>query len=105
MFQQFLQFDFLDANNPSDLFKQLRKERTEGKASEKTKADVPLKVRSRKHSATADDNENEERTEELTYDQLAENMKEEHGLTLKNNVFQNMRAEESVMVCYIIAPN
>lgn len=59
-----------------------------------------LKPRSSKHVVTAaDDDENEEQWEELTYDQLAENMKEEHGLTLKNNVFQNMRAEESIMVC------
>nr|CTP81830.1 BMA-CIR-1 [Brugia malayi] len=86
------------ANNPSDLFKQLQKDRTEEKASQKTKVKEALKVRSTKHViTTANDEENEEQWEELTYDQLAENMKEEHGLTLKNNIFQNMRAEESIM--------
>ncbi|CAG9533937.1 unnamed protein product [Cercopithifilaria johnstoni] len=86
------------ANNPSDLFKQLQKDRIEGKVSEKTRPKETFKSRSSKHTATTvDDEENGEQWEELTYDQLAENMKEEHGLTLKNNVFQNMRAEESIM--------
>ncbi|KAM3720332.1 Corepressor interacting with RBPJ [Dirofilaria immitis] len=84
------------ANNPSDLFKQLQKDRTEGKMREKTAREL-LKIRPSKHVTAADDEENEEYWEELTYDQLAENMKEEHGLTLKSNVFQNMRAEESIM--------
>uniref|UniRef100_A0A0R3S1X2 Cir_N domain-containing protein n=1 Tax=Elaeophora elaphi TaxID=1147741 RepID=A0A0R3S1X2_9BILA len=88
----------MNANNPSDLFKQLQKDRAKGKLSEKTKLKEPFKSRSSKHAVTTvDDEENEEQWEELTYDQLAENMKEEHGLTLKNNVFQNMRAEESIM--------
>ncbi|VDM93168.1 unnamed protein product, partial [Onchocerca ochengi] len=85
------------ANNPSDLFKQLQKDRTEGKVLEKTRTSEALKVRPSKRVVTTADDEEEEQWEELTYDQLAENMKEEHGLTLKNNVFQNMRAEESIM--------
>ncbi|VDK79457.1 unnamed protein product [Litomosoides sigmodontis] len=86
------------ANNPSDLFKQLQKDRVEGKVFEKTKPKEVFKNRPSKHAVTAADDEGiEEQWEELTYDQLAENMKEEHGLTLKNNVFQNMRAEESIM--------
>lgn len=95
------QYDFLDANNPSDLFKQLQKDRVEGKVFEKTKPKEAFKNRSKHAVTAADDEENEEQWEELTYEQLAENMKEEHGLTLKNNVFQNMRAEESIMVCCI----
>lgn len=81
------------------MFKQLQKDRIEGKVSEKTGLKEVFKSRSSKR--VMDDEEHEEQWEELKYDQLAENMKEEHGLTLKNNVFQNMRAEESIVVCYV----
>uniref|UniRef100_A0A0N5CPW8 Ribosome biogenesis protein WDR12 homolog n=1 Tax=Thelazia callipaeda TaxID=103827 RepID=A0A0N5CPW8_THECL len=82
------------ANNPSDLFKQLQKDRAESEVVKKSKE---LKKFAFNRAVTTTDDEEKEQWEEMTYDQLAENMKEEHGLTLKNSVFQNMRAEESIV--------
>lgn len=90
-------FLFTDANNPSDLFKLLQKNRTKGKEFNKSNTEEALSTRPAKHSSTVDEKE-EEHWEEMTYDRLAETMKEEHGLALKNRVFQNMRAEERIMV-------
>lgn len=74
----------------------MRKERAEGKSLEKGEPQEMSRVKSlKKHNNDEDDGE---QWEELTYDQLAESMKEEHGLTLKKGLFQKIRAEESILV-------
>lgn len=68
---------FADSNNPSDLIKRLRKERKDGKA----------------------DNWTEESSEAfIDKGQLAHEMREEHGLKMRDNVIRGIQAEQHVMV-------
>uniref|UniRef100_A0A183CU86 Protein SDA1 n=1 Tax=Gongylonema pulchrum TaxID=637853 RepID=A0A183CU86_9BILA len=73
------------------LYKELQKSRAEGKELKKSTAKGALRARTTKND------EEEDSMQDISYDQLAENMKEEHGLALKKTVFQNMRAEESII--------
>lgn len=79
------------SNNPSDLIKQLQKDREAGKDSKRKDGEAPLPRLKRKKG------DEDEEWEEFTNEQLAENMKAEHGLALKSTVLNNMRAEERIV--------
>lgn len=81
----------LDANNPSDLIKQLRKDRERGKVIKEMQESKNVIIK----QSNKDD---EEDWVELSRKQLAANMKEEHGLALKDSILRNMRAEERIVV-------
>ncbi|VDD96772.1 unnamed protein product [Enterobius vermicularis] len=80
------------SNNPSDLIKQLRKDRETGRIFQGEVSETPLPRLKRKKG------DEDEEWLEFTNEQLAENMKAEHGLALKSAVLNNMRAEEHIVV-------
>lgn len=86
----------LDSNNPSDLIKQLRKDRETGRIFQGEVSETPLPRLKRKKG------DEDEEWLEFTNEQLAENMKAEHGLALKSAVLNNMRAEEHIVVSFLI---
>uniref|UniRef100_A0A0N5A8Z3 Cir_N domain-containing protein n=1 Tax=Syphacia muris TaxID=451379 RepID=A0A0N5A8Z3_9BILA len=81
------------SNNPSDLIKQFRRDKEAGKDINKNKSngDEPLPRLKRKKG------DEDEEWEEFTNEQLADNMRAEHGLALKSTVLNNMRAEERIV--------
>ncbi|MFH4981406.1 hypothetical protein AB6A40_008115 [Gnathostoma spinigerum] len=80
------------ANNPSDLIKQLQKDREAGIIRSKPKHDESKNLLKNRRK-----NEDEEEWEEVTKDQLVAEMREEHGFKFKDNVLQNIRAEEKIL--------
>ncbi|CAI5438466.1 unnamed protein product [Caenorhabditis angaria] len=73
------------ANNPSDLIKVLRKQRAEGTSSSSSSRNPNKK-----------DLEEEEEDEWVDHQQLANDMKEEHGIVLKSNVLAGMKQDQQL---------